>query len=288
MQIYLARDNQQAGPYTLEQLNAMLASSEVLLTDLMWHEGMNQWQTVGQMTNNQLFYRMDTNNHHTPIEQANPQHNNQESRVTVEQLYGKKSVEQPTEEQPVERKVKTVNLRENILEQQRAEALSKPASVSKRILAVLLDQIIMIVALMPILMHAGIEVLSETMTPTHAQNIVDHVPNHILLMSTLMILAVLLIQTLMLIKKGQSLGKMVVGLRILDKESLRIPSVTNILLIRTVLTNIAYSIPMIGMLLLVVDFVTMVIDKQKQSLHDKMAKTVVMLADDSQLTDKSP
>ncbi len=34
MQIYLARNNQQAGPYTLEQLNQMLASQQVLLTDL--------------------------------------------------------------------------------------------------------------------------------------------------------------------------------------------------------------------------------------------------------------
>ena len=54
MQIYLARNNQQAGPYTLEQLNAMLASNEVLLTDLMWHDGMDKWQSVGQMTGNQL------------------------------------------------------------------------------------------------------------------------------------------------------------------------------------------------------------------------------------------
>lgn len=37
MQIYLARNNQQAGPYTLEQLNQMLASQQVLLTDLAWH-----------------------------------------------------------------------------------------------------------------------------------------------------------------------------------------------------------------------------------------------------------
>ncbi len=33
MQIYLARNNQQAGPYTLEQFNQMLASQQVLLTD---------------------------------------------------------------------------------------------------------------------------------------------------------------------------------------------------------------------------------------------------------------
>ena len=43
MQIFLARNNVQAGPYTLEQLNIMLASGEVLLDDLIWHEGLDQW-----------------------------------------------------------------------------------------------------------------------------------------------------------------------------------------------------------------------------------------------------
>ena len=43
MQIFLARNNVQAGPYNLEQLNIMLASGEVLLDDLIWHEGLDQW-----------------------------------------------------------------------------------------------------------------------------------------------------------------------------------------------------------------------------------------------------
>lgn len=43
MQIYLARNNQQAGPYSIEQLNQMLASQQVLLTDLAWHQGMTEW-----------------------------------------------------------------------------------------------------------------------------------------------------------------------------------------------------------------------------------------------------
>lgn len=37
MQIFLARNNVQAGPYTLDQLNIMLTSGEVQLDDLIWH-----------------------------------------------------------------------------------------------------------------------------------------------------------------------------------------------------------------------------------------------------------
>ena len=57
MQIFLARNNVQAGPYTLDQLNIMLTSGEVVLDDLIWHEGLDQWQRVGNLTNNQPYYR---------------------------------------------------------------------------------------------------------------------------------------------------------------------------------------------------------------------------------------
>lgn len=295
MQIYLARNNQQVGPYTLEQLNAMLASNEVLLTDLMWHDGMDKWQSVGQMTGNQLSYRPNIKSVMQPMttpvnptnSNANSNNDNRPTRVTVEQLYGRKPIDtkQPTG---------NISIKEYLTEQKqqtnhhnKTTPTNQLASVSKRILAVLIDQLIMIAAIFPLLMHTGMDVLSKPMTPAHVQSIVESVPNHIMTISALMILAVFVVQTLMLIKKGQTLGKMAVGLRILDKNSLSLPSVTNILLIRTVLTNIAYSVPMIGMLLLVADFIIMIIDKQKQSLHDKLAKTVVMIADDAQLDNKA-
>lgn len=302
MQIYLARNNQQAGPYTLEQLNAMLASNEVLLTDLMWHDGMDKWQSVGQMTGNQLSYRPNIKSVMQPMttpvnptNQTNPNANsnansnndNRPTRVTVEQLYGRKPIDtkQPTGDTSIKEYLTEQKQQTN--HHNKTTPTNQLASVSKRILAVLIDQLIMIAAIFPLLMHTGMDVLSKPMTSAHVQSIVESVPNHIMTISALMILAVFVVQTLMLIKKGQTLGKMAVGLRILDKNSLSLPSVTNILLIRTVLTNIAYSVPMIGMLLLVADFIIMIIDKQKQSLHDKLAKTVVMIADDAQLDNKA-
>lgn len=57
MQIFLARNNVQAGPYDLDQLNIMLASGEVTLDDLVWHDGLDQWQRVGNLTGNQHTYR---------------------------------------------------------------------------------------------------------------------------------------------------------------------------------------------------------------------------------------
>jgi len=62
MQIFLARNNVQAGPYTLDQLNIMLTSGEVVLDDLMWHEGLANWQRLGDLTANQPYYRPTMNN----------------------------------------------------------------------------------------------------------------------------------------------------------------------------------------------------------------------------------
>ena len=56
MQIYLARNNQQAGPYSIEQLNQMLASQQVLLTDLAWHQGLTEWKALGELTQGKLVY----------------------------------------------------------------------------------------------------------------------------------------------------------------------------------------------------------------------------------------
>jgi hypothetical protein len=56
MQIYLARNNQQAGPYTLEQLNQMLANQQVMLTDLAWHQGMTEWKALGELTQGKSQY----------------------------------------------------------------------------------------------------------------------------------------------------------------------------------------------------------------------------------------
>src|SRR5690606_16838602 len=54
---YLARNNQQAGPYTLEQLNQMLANQQVMLTDLAWHQGMAEWKALGELTQGKSVYQ---------------------------------------------------------------------------------------------------------------------------------------------------------------------------------------------------------------------------------------
>ena len=57
IQIYWARKTQQAGLYSIEQINQMQASQLVLLTDLAWHQGMPEWKALGELTQGKLIYQ---------------------------------------------------------------------------------------------------------------------------------------------------------------------------------------------------------------------------------------
>ena len=43
MEIHITRDGQQFGPYTLDDVNAYLASGELDANDMAWHDGMADW-----------------------------------------------------------------------------------------------------------------------------------------------------------------------------------------------------------------------------------------------------
>src|SRR5690348_7052351 len=51
MQIYIAKSGQQTGPFTRDQVQAMLNSGTVALTDSAWHEGLASWQPLSQVLN---------------------------------------------------------------------------------------------------------------------------------------------------------------------------------------------------------------------------------------------
>jgi hypothetical protein len=48
-QWYFARGGQQQGPVSLDALRQMLASSQISSADLVWSEGMADWQPAGQV-----------------------------------------------------------------------------------------------------------------------------------------------------------------------------------------------------------------------------------------------
>ncbi|MCE0484010.1 MAG: DUF4339 domain-containing protein [Methylacidiphilales bacterium] len=49
MNIYLTKNGQQLGPYSLNQIQAMLASGQAALTDYAWYEGLPNWIPLQQV-----------------------------------------------------------------------------------------------------------------------------------------------------------------------------------------------------------------------------------------------
>ena len=51
MEIYVAKSDQQTGPFSEQQIESMLNSGMIVLTDLAWHAGLSDWVPLHQVLN---------------------------------------------------------------------------------------------------------------------------------------------------------------------------------------------------------------------------------------------
>src|SRR5262249_11363421 len=49
MQLYVGKNDQQTGPFTREQVEAMLRADEVTLDDLGWHAELTEWRPLREI-----------------------------------------------------------------------------------------------------------------------------------------------------------------------------------------------------------------------------------------------
>lgn len=302
MYIFLARNNVQAGPYTLEQLNQMFATQQILLDDLMWHEGMANWQRVGDVTGEQFFYRpsyaVSTQN---TEDEADYIINNTPDKVetpsTHSDVWDNYTANNP-HQTPTDSKTSKITLVKKSLtgkDVSHAKKQLELANISSRIVAKLIDFGLMMLASLPLFfalynspsfakLKTWAEAGQSTLSTSQQMELLSVVPPHILLLTNILVWGLLLAQVLLLMRRGQTLGKMVMGIRILDRQTNAIPNFFNLIVMRSLLTTIVYSLSMIGLVALAVDFITMLTNDDRQSLHDKIAKTYVVRADDTQTT----
>ena len=259
MQIYLARNNQQAGPYSLEQLNQMLASQQVLLTDLVWHQGMPEWKALGELTQGQLKYE--------PVEQQ--------------------TVNPPFNNAPFEN-----NSNQNVVIQKTpltASATSKnvqPAPVGKRISAKVTDLALFFLPQLMIMMYYMPEEakkIAESGASMDNQMKVVELLNesipasaHMVMLAFIFIL--LLVQSTMIRKSGQSIGKKLFNLQIVDNITLLPPGSLRGFFVRSflfiVLSQMVAFMPLLA-IIFIVDLI-MFFSKGNIALHDRIAKTRVI------------
>lgn len=304
MHIFLARNGVQAGPYTLEQLNQMLATGQVLLTDLMWHQGMDNWNTVNAMTDGQFFYRptideslpVDTHQREQPAsDEADYIINNTPTpSEDAENVWDRYSANNPYKS-PNPTKVtlsKKLGSKQDIAHAKKQLDL---ASIGSRIAAKLVDTLLMVLATSPLFISLynspnfdkllkWAEAGQTRLTSAQQMELMSALPEHILLLTNILVWGLIIAQVLLLMRRGQTIGKMIMGIRILDRKSNAIPGFFNLIIMRGLFITLAYSLSIFGLVVLVIDLVMMLTSKERLSLHDKIAKTYVVRADDTQTT----
>ena len=253
MQIYLARDNQQAGPYTLEQLNQMLASQQVLLTDLIWHQGMTEWKTVGEVTQGQYAYQ--------PAGASTPIFNPQPTHQSIQ------------------------------LDKHPQASKSQPqlSSLGKRFLAKIIDLCLWIPAsliLTAFLTDAQREKITELqllaikhlrldqvdLAEKASREVFSTIPDSSWMMFFAYLICMLIGQALLLHKTGQSVGKKVMNIQVVDATTLQTVGSTRSFLFRSLVTILLiYIFP----LYFIIDYL-FGLGKKRQTLHDLIAKTTVI------------
>ena len=323
MQIFLARNNVQAGPYTLDQLNIMLTSGEVVLDDLIWHDGLDQWQRVGNLTNNQPYYRpapivsADTNdsiiNNVTIFPEDSASTTGQDDKaVSLDRLYGKP--ERPAENAKNSKVDMTTNRQytpnNNVsLNKSGAKKISDNdkvvgdvvlAPIMSRVLATALNGLLYVLAIFPLVMALTKMDVDYTKFQNiqdmdaayqYSMTLMESIPSSTLMMSQVMVFGLFALQLVFITLRGQSLGKLITGIRVVDQTTHRLPSFTKLIGMRTLLLFIIYNLlfsftSFLGFVVIIVHYYMASKSPENIGWHDKLAKTLVVKADSSQLVKK--
>ena len=323
MQIFLARNNVQAGPYTLDQLNIMLTSGEVVLDDLIWHEGLDQWQRVGNLTNNQPYYRpapivsADNNdsiiNNVTIFPEDSASTTGQDDKaVSLDRLYGKP--ERPAENARNSKVDMTTNRQytpnSNVsLNKSGAKKISDNdkvvgdvvlAPIMSRVLATALNGLLYVLAIFPLVMALTKMDVDYTKFQNiqdmdaayqYSMTLMESIPSSTLMMSQVMVFGLFALQLVFITLRGQSLGKLITGIRVVDQTTHRLPSFTKLIGMRTLLLFIIYNLlfsftSFLGFVVIIVHYYMASKSPENIGWHDKLAKTLVVKADSSQLVKK--
>lgn len=320
MQIFLARNNVQAGPYNLEQLNIMLASGEVMLDDLVWHDGLDQWQRLGDLTGNQTVYRplptatmTSTSNDDHIInnvtvfpEDINNHQNSSDNKVSIDRLYGK--AERPADNTKLDM---TSNRQQapapNVSLNKSNNAPISPkdkvignvvlAPIMSRLLATAINGLLYVLSIVPLVMALTKMDIDYTKFQNiqnmdaayqYSMTLMENIPSATLMMSQVMVFGLFTLQLLFIMLRGQSLGKLLTGIRVVDQNTHRLPSFMKLVGVRTLLLFIIYNLlfsftSFLGFVVIGMHYYAAYKSPQNIGWHDRLAKTLVVKADNSQL-----
>ena len=253
MDIYLARNNEQAGPYTLAQVHQMIESQQVVATDLIWFKGMSEWKTIGEVKQSgQLPPAVDEANN-SDSKWATP-------ASTTQQYDWKNNIQ--------------VNKNEN--------TDGGLAPFSKRIFAKIIDLLLwlpaflFLTAFMSPAQHAELAKLQAQgmlPTPETQEALFSLIPQIGWIGMGVYLILMLTAQAVLLTRSGQSIGKKIMKIQIVDAESKETVSFGRVFVMRSALFIILNVLFMPFSTIIDLAFSA---SKKRQTLHDKVAKTIVI------------
>ena len=259
MQIHLARNNQQAGPYSLEQVNQMLASQQVLLTDLAWHQGMTEWKALGELTQGQLVYQPA--GYVAPVE-VQPTFNPNPTATPIAKTEAKASAQQQT-----------------------------LASIPSRALAKIVDLLLWLPATYILTAFFNAEestafnklneqfiavMMNSNADPALIQSLqtqmFDMFSQQAWMAMTAYIVIMLMVQGYFITKSGQSIGKKLTKIKIVDAETGEQTSSLRSFTLRSI---VFILLNFMFLFIAIIDYL-FAFGAKRQTLHDKLAKTKVV------------
>lgn len=258
MQIYLARNNQQAGPYTVEQVNQMLSSQQVLLTDLAWYQGMSEWKALGELTQGKLNFEPE---HHRAEDKVEPM-------TTTSSTTYATATRQSTTAKVTE--LATVNQR---LYAKLIDLLFWLPLVGIQIYIVSQDNYEKVLAALEKMRASSLSLDYKTMESAQAEfAALLPVSLDMIQIISICTLLMLVVQAVFLTKYGQSIGKKIMKIKIVDAESNNKIGFLRVFVIRTLMFVLIIS----ALPLFIIFDLVFALNEKRQTLHDKLAKTKVI------------
>ncbi len=142
------------------------------------------------------------------------------------------------------------------------------ASRWKRLWASMLDSLIMLSVILPAMYFTGgFDGMSKGVQPSFEYS---------LMITTLGIVAFIIININLLVNYGQTVGKKILGIKIVDLEG-NLPSLKKHLLKRYAVYFLPDQVPVVGQFFSMIN-ILFIFGKEKRCIHDLVAETKVIMA----------
>ena len=238
MQLHIVKDGQQRGPYSQMQVVELLREGALSPADLAWETGMAGWIPLGKM----------------PAFETSPT--------------------APAREETPAEAPRVAAIFPPVLQEHAAD--TPLADRATRFIAWLLDSLLGAALMLP-------GYLLMLRLDPRAEITQEYLSKHMTEYSTpLMVmgsgsLVVMIIQFFLLATQGQTVGKKVMGVRIVTMAGQRNPGFIKAVLMRTLVPAVITCLPLIGPAFFVLD-ACFIFRENRRCLHDLIAETVVVKA----------